>query len=160
MSTTTAFSRKEVDKIEGHRSIVAIKNLLERSAGEGNKFVDCATFFYRLDSSSFLRCSKRAWNKKKSTWNYEWKSEASRRREKTWDNNTLTCSRMMANRLRWRLQKNKLLNSTLELTFSHLFSLLGVPPGPVAYSASKNESFTCLITHKLCDRKAQGEEKN
>lgn len=47
MSSTTAFSRKEVDKIEGHRSIVAIKNLLNSDAGEGNKFVDCATFFYR-----------------------------------------------------------------------------------------------------------------
>lgn len=54
MSTTTAFSRKEVDKIEGHRSIVAIKNLLNGSAGEGNKFVDCATFFYRPTRFKFF----------------------------------------------------------------------------------------------------------
>lgn len=110
-SSSSTFQPKKVDKIKGHRAIVVIKKVCADNL-EGNEFVDCATFFMALDSSFLLqrkkKLNKRAWNKKKSTWNYEWKAKPSRRRINKAANSTLTCSRMMANRLRykrWRLQK-------------------------------------------------------
>lgn len=57
----------------------------------------------------------------------------------------------MANKLRRRLQKNKLLSSTLELTFPHLFSCFSFPFF-THRRPTREKRFTCLITHSLCDR--------
>lgn len=82
MSTTTAFSRKEVDKIEGHRSIVAIKNLLNGSAGEGNEFVDCATFFYRPTRFKFFFALQRARVKQEEIHLKLWMKKRSEQKER------------------------------------------------------------------------------